>query len=201
MKYHKRIGLGRLSTTLRQIDSSSRDNIPLHTGRVKSSLGFSKDYSKEISLNTDDNHFKGAHNIIFSLLGLELDFLRVIIRYYNDTEREKFKVDLINNTIQKHGTPHQTNRFKPNAFIMYKENLFIMPKHNKYLKILGFKSPRQHSSISRGEAVEMAGTIMTNLLGKITYISNDSGHYQPSREQFKAFLLKKEILGIVNSNN
>lgn len=37
------------------------------------------------------------------------------------------------------------------------------------------------------DSLLMAGEIIINKKGKITYINNNSGHYQPTEEEFKSF--------------
>lgn len=46
---------------------------------------------------------------------------------------------------------------------------------------------------NKNETLIMAGNLIINNNGKISYISNDSGHYQPNHDQFKIFL-KSSIL-------
>lgn len=46
---------------------------------------------------------------------------------------------------------------------------------------------------NKNETLIMAGNLIINKFGKISYISNDSGHYQPNHDQFNLFL-KSSIL-------
>ena len=88
------------------------------------------------------------------------------------------------------GRPANTRRFFWNS-----HNIFIMDKHGDLLFAKPIDGFIHHSSLSRGDEVAMAGTIVLRK-GKVTSISNSSGHYLPDLEMLKRMILFLEERGV-----
>lgn len=97
-------------------------------------------------------------------------------------------------------TPFNTNdgkgktgeRFNSYAYVWEREGTLLAGNHEG--------NRVHHSSFMAGESVRCAGMIAVNDAGKVTFVSNNSGHYRPTKAQLIDFVKWLNQRGVMADN-
>lgn len=99
--------------------------------------------------------------------------------------RGKFKTDIVDDKITVF-----SNDFKPNT------------KYDYVVDVNGdvLIGDGHYKLASKADVVKAAGEIMIDVNGKVIYLNNESGHYEPSKEDLQAIADKFKELKIASPN-
>jgi hypothetical protein len=92
----------------------------------------------------------------------------------------------------KDGKGKRGERFNSYAYVWEREGTLLAGKHEG--------NRVHHSSFMAGESVRCAGMIAVNDAGKVTFVSNNSGHYRPTKAQLIDFVKWLNQRGVMADN-
>lgn len=124
------------------------------------------------------------------------------VKYLNEAERLEYELAVIDGKLYtKKGKPFDTTHAGEGRLITQKA-IFVMDKEGR---IFATNAPERysfhHSSFFAGNEVAAAGEI-TVFNGIVTFVSKQSGHYQPSKKYLLQFMKQLEKHGVdVNKIN
>lgn len=143
-------------------------------------------YPEEKTIPTKDGGYMGAYDL--HTMGLTPFHVRM--KFYNDREKEKFRIihkdGVLRNALTNKALSTLDN--KETIFVRHQNNLYVLPTYSRLERFLGIKPWHQHSAIPRNQPVETAGSIEVNEKGKVIFICNSSGHYLPNAKEFISFI-------------
>lgn len=123
-------------------------------------------------------------------LSSRIDLTKIKVEYLDAKKREKYLVQFKTPSLGRTKLLDQADNPLTGTLIYVidaERNMFAAPKQ---------KGSFHHSSFLSGEPVICAGRIALNNKGEILWISNESGHYTPTQDQFEDGLKVFTALGV-----
>jgi hypothetical protein len=157
----------------------------------ESTLTAIKDYKErlkdqEISINAETLELE------------ESQFKNYKVKYLTEPERKQFSLDISGGTISQNGKEYDTK----DSFTMTSGRgsaIYVMDPNGKFYAGPHMAGRFHHSSFLAGGAVAGAGEMQVTA-GKLTKISNKSGHYNPNEYQVFQTLAQLQSQGVDLNN-
>lgn len=111
------------------------------------------------------------------------------VEYLDETERERYRIVPVRGRLYTtEGIPFDTGAATSRWANADARAIFVMDEHGNLYASNTYRVGRfHHSSFLAGAPVAAAGEV-TVLQGRLTFLSNRSGHYQPSPDTLKVVL-------------